>query len=88
MEVLPLSKWLPSEADCARPREEYIVLTARIIVSKLPQFEQLSCAVQEAIPHQYSKEMEEKSVMVSMHCSISLALYVFTIMILKHACCS
>ena len=73
VEHLPLSTWMPSEADCADLREDFIILTTRILIKYLPQFEWLSCVVPEAIPHQYAKEMAEKSEIVS----ISTILYTY-----------
>ena len=62
---LPLSTWIPSVNDCVLLRKEFIVLTARIVVSKLKAFEEFADFIPEHIPHQYTKEMSEKSPTVS-----------------------
>lgn len=67
VEHLPLSTWMPSESDCANLREDFIILTARILLRNLPNFQWLSCVVPEVIPHQYAEEMAEKSEIVSIN---------------------
>lgn len=67
LDLLALSTWLPSEADCAKLRDEFVILIARILLKRLPQFQWLHCVVPEAIPHQYSEEMAEKSEIVSIN---------------------
>ena len=59
--TLPLTTWLPSVNDCVLLRDELIVLVSRVLVAKMKVFHAFSDVVQDHIPHQYSKEMSEKS---------------------------
>ena len=83
VEHLPLSTWMPSETDCANLREDFIILTARILLTHLPTFGWLSCAVPEAIPHQYAEEMAKKSEIVS----INNAYYVLVTTLYNYTLC-
>ena len=58
-------KCLPSVKDNARQRENYIVLTERIISSSIPCLHYLSEVCTPHIPLQYSKEMKNVSQTVS-----------------------
>ena len=58
-------KCLPSVKDNTRQRENYIVLTERIISSSIPCLHYLSKVCTPHIPHQYSKEMKNVSQTVS-----------------------
>lgn len=64
---LPISTFLPSISDCTALRANYIILAARVIVDKLPHFSSLHDCVTRNIPHLYTKAMQEKSVIVSVH---------------------
>ena len=68
--TLPLATWLPTVDDCVRLRDEFIVLVSRIFVAKFKAFSVFSDVVQDHIPHQYSKEMSEKSHIVRTFCLI------------------
>lgn len=68
VEHLPISTWMPSDADCTKLREEFRTLAARIVISQLPQFKWLKSVMPENIPHQYSKELTAKSELVSALC--------------------
>ena len=59
--TLSLTTWLPSIDDCVCLRDQFIVLVSRIFVAKFKAFSVCSDVVQDHIPHQYSKEMSEKS---------------------------
>ena len=62
--TLPLTTWLPSVNDCVLLRDELIVLVSRVLIAKMKVFHAFSDVVQDHIPHQYSKEMSEKSYIV------------------------
>ena len=59
----PLS-FMPSVEDCMKLRDDYITLVARIVVEKLPAFEPFADCVDKNIPHPYTAQMKEKSVVV------------------------
>ena len=63
--TLPLTTWLPSVLH-----DEFIILVSRVLVAKLKAFQVFSDVVQDHIPHQYSKEMSEKSQIVCISCFI------------------
>ena len=70
--TLPLTTWLPSVNDCVLFHDEFIILVSRVLVAKLKAFQVFSDVVQDHIPHQYSKEMSEKSHIVCISCFITI----------------
>ena len=62
---LSLTTWLPSVNDCVLLHDEFIILVSRVLVAKLKAFQVFGDVIQDHIPHQYSKEMSEKSHIVS-----------------------
>ena len=62
-ELSPLS-FLPSVEDCTQLRDDYITLVARTVVEKLPAFKPFASCVEKHIPHQYTSQMKEESVVV------------------------
>ena len=62
---LPMSTFLPTTDDCMAIRNNYIILTSRVIVEYLPSFSAFRQCVPQHIPHRYSDVMSEKSEMVS-----------------------
>ena len=58
-------KCLPSIADNARQRDNYIKLVERILVSSIPCLAYLADLCTRHIQHKYSKEMSEKTETVS-----------------------
>lgn len=77
--TLPLTTWLPSVNDCVLLRDEFIILVSRVFVAKLKAFKVFSDVVQDHIPHQYSKEMSEKSHIVRISYLIINPVYLFVI---------
>ena len=61
--------------DCVPLHDEFIILVSCVLVAKLKAFQVFS-DVQDHIPHQYSKEMSEKSHIV---CIISYFIAIFMI---------
>lgn len=62
---LEVETFVPSPSDNQRLRSDLIVLVARIIVSEFEEFKFLKSCVPSHITHQYSKEMAQKSNVVS-----------------------
>ena len=56
-----LRSFLPSRQVCNKLRDDFIVLTARAIVSNIPALETFKNVVPEHIPHQYMNEMQKAS---------------------------
>ena len=61
---LPISAFLPSQADCATIRDNYVILAARVITTHFASFSSLRSCVPDHIEHQFSDEMKQKSVTV------------------------
>ena len=59
---LPISAFLPSQADCATIRDNYVILAARVITTHFASFSSLQSCVPDHIEHQFSEEMKQKSV--------------------------
>ena len=51
--------------DCILLHDEFIILVSHVLVAKLKVFQVFSDVIRDHIPHQYSKEMSEKSHIVS-----------------------
>lgn len=62
---LELSELLPSDDSNFAVESDFITLVSRILVKYLPAFSFLKDVVVHHIPHQYSKEMAQKSEVVS-----------------------
>ena len=71
VEHLPITTWMPSDADCTKLREELCSMAALIIISQLPQLKWLQNVVPEGIPHQYSLQVAAKSEVLSGLCLCS-----------------
>lgn len=63
--TLSLSTYLPDTTDCAKLRENYAILLARVVVEEMPYFRVFRDCVVKHIKHLYSSEMKAKSVLVS-----------------------
>ena len=74
---LPVSTFLLSPEDCSVLRNNYVVLTARILVQHLPFLEKFKKCAPEHIEHPYSDAMKKKSKIVSMFiCMTRMYMYV------------
>ena len=62
-DLSPLS-FLPSVEDCMKLRNDYITLVGCTVVDKLPAFKPFAHCVEKHIPHPYTAQMKEKSVVV------------------------
>ena len=58
---------LPQARDHLNNRENYIVLVQRVLVECIPALGFLKDAVKKHIPHEYSKEMGQKTTKVQHH---------------------
>ena len=67
---LDSSAFLPSIADCQVLRENYVILSARVICDTLTAFSSFKECVPKHILHKYSAAMSKKSVTVSSSCEI------------------
>lgn len=56
---------LPTSEDHRRLDDDFSHIVTRIIVERLPFFQQLDGKIRKYIPHSYSKEMSQKSEVVS-----------------------
>ena len=65
VESLPLSTFLPDVSDCNALRSNYAILLGRLLVKKLKFFSVFKKCLPDHIPHMYSQQMSEKSVLVS-----------------------
>lgn len=70
--TLEVSNFVPSLSDKQRLCSDFVVLVARIIVSEFAEFKFLQLSVPTHIPHQYSKEMAQKSNVVSIQLCITI----------------
>ena len=64
---LPYGTLLPQARDHLNNRENYIVLVQRVLVECIPALGFLKDAVKKHIPHEYSKEMGQKTTKVQHH---------------------
>lgn len=62
---LQLHTFLPTVEDCLKLDDEFIVLVARVLTSRLTEWHCLQEYVPQHIPHRFSAEMESKSDIVS-----------------------
>lgn len=74
---LALSDILPSVEDCSSIRNNFTVLVARVIVKYLSHFSMFKKAVTNHIQHQYSRQMEEKSTVVSIMYNVCIYLCMY-----------
>jgi len=63
--ALPFSTFLPDRDDCKSLRSNYAVLLGRELVNSIPYFKDFADCIPIHIEHKYSREMSQKSVVVS-----------------------
>jgi len=63
--ALPVSVFLPDQEDCRSLRSNYAVLLGRELVRSIPYFKEFTDCIPSHINHKYSREMAQKSVVVS-----------------------
>jgi len=72
--TLPLSVFLPDQEDCRSLRTNYAILLGRELVNSIPYLKEFADCIPSHIEHKYSREMSQKSVVVSL-----FYLFIFTI---------